>query len=599
MRGPGAWGSRRDVRTKGFLGGQMRRAGSYLRKVRVGHGLTVFGVAGVCLLAPIACMTPGRAVLETDETGTRLATAYWQQQTGSTNTFDMSRPADTLTLRIALLAAARGEQNVIFPAIPNLGELNVSNEVIVLTLPHALCLAARNDRSYQKLKEAVFDAALDLDYQQYRFGTTFSGMMFGLLSGDPGIEKASGGVSAGAARQTEAGLAVAGRLALNVVSLLRDDWRSMGLTGDLSMTLPLLRGAGREIVREPLTQAERNLTVAIWNFERYRQTYAYSVASAFYNVLEYGQRLKNAIDNESRLQENSRRAEMWFEAGRMERIQVDQARSDLLNAGESVINTRKNVEEKLDAFKIQIGLPPEAKIVLDERELDELEKEMERIAERSPNAVEAFPEEDEACRIALAERHDLLITRSALEDVARSVKIAADALRADVTLQGGGSLDRLRETGRSGFKGGEALEGGLSVSLPWDRRRERNAFKKRLLELEQAKRALEAMEDTVKQAVRSGFRNLIAARASYENQQETMRVARLRLESNNLFLLSGRSSMRDILEAESAMLTARNALCSAVIQWRLSELALRRDMGVFGIGEDGMWRETVDRGNHG
>jgi outer membrane protein TolC len=107
------------------------------------------------------------------------------------------------------------------------------------------------------------------------------------------------------------------------------------------------------------------------------------------------------------------------------------------------------------------------------------------------------------------------------------------------------------------------------------------------------------MEDTVKQAVRSGFRNLIAARASYENQQETMRVARLRLESNNLFLLSGRSSMRDILEAESAMLTARNALCSAVIQWRLSELALRRDMGVFGIGEDGMWRETVDRGNHG
>ena len=82
----------------------MRRAGSYLRKERVGHGLTVFGVAGVCLLAPIACMTPGRAVLETDETGTRLATAYWQQQTGSTNTFDMSRPADTLTLRIAFLA---------------------------------------------------------------------------------------------------------------------------------------------------------------------------------------------------------------------------------------------------------------------------------------------------------------------------------------------------------------------------------------------------------------------------------------------------------------------------------------------------------------
>jgi len=411
-------------------------------------------------------MTPGRAVLETDETGTRLATAYWQRQTGSTNTFDMSRPADTLTLRIALLAAARGEQNVIFPAIPHVGDLSVSNGVIALTLPHALCLAARNDRSYQRLKEAVFEAALDLDYQQYRFGTTFSGMMFGLLSGDPGIEKASGGVSAGAARRTEAGLAVAGNLALNVVSLLRDDWRSLGLTGDLSMTLPLLRGAGREIVREPLTQAERNLTVAIWSFDRYRQTYAYEVASAFYDVLEYAQRLRNAVENERRLSENSRRAEMWFEAGRMERIQVDQARSDLLNAGESVINTRKSMEAKLDAFKIQIGLPPEAKITLDDRELDTLEKEMEQLARLTSDAVGAFPEETEACRIALAERHDLLITRSALEDVARGVKIAADALRADLTLQGGASLDRLRETGGDGFDGGEALEGGLSASLP-------------------------------------------------------------------------------------------------------------------------------------
>ena len=52
--------------------------------------------------------------------------------------------------------------------------------------------------------------------------------------------------------------------------------------------------------------------------------------------------------------------------------------------------------------------------------------------------------------------------------------------------------------------------------------------------------------------------------------------------------------MRDILEAESAMLSARNALCSAVIQWHISELALRRDMGVLDISDAGMW--LVDNG---
>jgi outer membrane protein TolC len=119
-----------------------------------------------------------------------------------------------------------------------------------------------------------------------------------------------------------------------------------------------------------------------------------------------------------------------------------------------------------------------------------------------------------------------------------------------------------------------------------------------LIALEQAKRIVEEQEDTVKLAVRSGLRNLTAARASYENQVESMRVALLRVESNDLYLQSGRSSMRDVLEAESAMLAARNAFCSALIQWWVSDLELRRDMGVLEISEAGMWRQPGGE-NHG
>jgi len=115
--------------------------------------------------------------------------------------------------------------------------------------------------------------------------------------------------------------------------------------------------------------------------------------------------------------------------------------------------------------------------------------------------------------------------------------------------------------------------------------------------LEQAKRTLEEKEDAVKQSVRNGLRNLIAARASYMNQSEAVKVARLRVESNTLFLQSGRSSMRDVLEAEEALLTARNALCSAMIDWQVSDLELRRDMGVLKISEDGMWQESNGENN--
>jgi len=576
----------------------MMKAVQNLRNGGLCHAIAGLFLIVWCVSVPVACMTPDRAVLDSNETGTRLATALWQQQTGCTNQFDVHRPADALTLRIALLAVARGEQNVVFPPMPHAGPLAVSNGTLTLSLPDAMCVAARNDRSYQNLKEKIFTSALDLDYQQYQFQTTFSGMLLGLLSGDPGIEKATGKSSAGFGRKLENGAEIAGQLAVDVVSLLRDDWRSLGLSGDLTMALPLMRGAGRDIVREPLTQAERNLIYAIQTFEQYRQTYAVSVATSYYDVLEYMQRVKNAMDNEINLDRNSRRAEMLFKAGRMQRIQVDQARSDLLTANETVITTRQSLETKLDAFKVKIGLPPEAKVVLDVAELDRLARRLDRLARNNASAVADFPDEAEACRIALAERHDLFVVRGTLEDEARAVKIAADALKADLTLTGGANLDRARATGENGFEGGEAWSAGLKADLPWNRRKERNAFRKQLIALEQAKRALEEKEDGIKQAVRSGLRNLIVSKASYLNQAEAVKVASSRVESNTLFLESGRSSMRDVLEAQEALLAARNALCSALIDWEVSDLSLRRDMGVLKISDAGMWQDANGDGKN-
>ena len=48
--------------------------------------------------------------------------------------------------------------------------------------------------------------------------------------------------------------------------------------------------------------------------------------------------------------------------------------------------------------------------------------------------------------------------------------------------------------------------------------------------------------------------------------------------------------MRDILEAESALLTAQNALCTAVVEWRMCDLSLRTAMGILAVGDDGAWR---------
>ena len=52
---------------------------------------------------------------------------------------------------------------------------------------------------------------------------------------------------------------------------------TLGLVADASISIPLLGGSGADINTESLTQAERNVIYALWEFERYKRTFAVSV----------------------------------------------------------------------------------------------------------------------------------------------------------------------------------------------------------------------------------------------------------------------------------------------------------------------------------
>jgi len=547
-------------------------------------------VAALLALFHSGCLTPEKAERDADETAIALATACWREQSGTTNEFNVARPLDVLTLRIALEAVRQGVTNTVFPRIDGVAPLEPSNGVTYLSLDDALRIGARNNRKYQTLKETVYQRALTLDTESYAFDTTFSGFLLGALTGKPELTKDYAQAGGGAKRKFEQGTTLAGNMAIDVTKMIRDDWHSFAWTGDLTATIPLLRGSGRDIVREPLTQAERNLDYAILTFERYRQTYALSIAKAYYNVLSYAQNRRNSEGNATRLEQNWKRAEMMFKAGRMDRIQVDQARTDLLTARQSIITTKKSYENALDNFKISLGLPPEAPIALRDEELATLQAAMEVKARTQPDALTDYPPEEEAMNIALTERRDLAVTRGDLVDAERAVMVSADALRADLTVEGGVTYDAKRRQHKDSVDDVVASTAKLRFSAPWDRRKERNAYRKALILLEQSRRALQEEEDSIKNEVMAGYRDLVAARALYENKVEAFKVAQKRVESNDLFMQSGRSSMRDILEAESALLTAQNALCSAVVEWRTSELSLRSAMGILAISDDGTWR---------
>ena len=519
------------------------------------------------------CMTPDKAVREADETATAAATEVWRAQTGLTNAFDIARPADVLTLRIALEALRQGTTNAVFPRIAGVAPLAPSNGTLRLSLESALRLGARNNRKYQTLKEAVYQKALALDDARYAFDNTFSGFLLGALTGSPEIDKEGGQGGAGVRRKFVNGATLAGNMAVDVTKMIREDWHSFGWTGDLTASVPLLRGSAREIVREPLTQAERNLAYALLTFSRYRETYALSIAKAYYRVLQYAQTRRNSDDNARRLDLNWRRAEMMFKAGRMDRIQVDQARTDLLAAHQTIITAQQNYEDALDNFKITLGLAPEAPVALDDAELVRIQAQMAAQAKDQPDALGDYPHEDDALGIALAERRDLAVTRG------------------EVTVEGSAAYTGRRRSHTGGNVDDDTTSSlRLKWTAPWDRRRERNAYRRALILHDQSRRTLEESEDAVKNEVRAGYRSLSAARALYANKVESYKVAKMRVDAIDLFTQSGRSSMRDTLDAARDLLSAQNALCSAVIEWYTSDLSLRSAMGILQIRPDGTWK---------
>lgn len=68
------------------------------------------------------------------------------------------------------------------------------------------------------------------------------------------------------------------------------------------------------------------------------------------------------------------------------------------------------------------------------------------------------------------------------------------------------------------------------------------------------------------------------------------------MKSSNLYLQAGLAEIRDLLEAQEALISAQNAVTSALVAYRVAELELQRDMGVLEVNEEGIWREYVPGG---
>jgi outer membrane protein TolC len=471
------------------------------------------------------------------------------------------------------------------PAGPNDVQTSGAVHSGTLSLADAVGLATANNREYQRQKEQLYLTALDLTLARHRFARRwFATVDAGYARGEAD-EALDAGDDLGFTQALAGGAQVATSIAIDWTRFLTGDpSASLGSVLGATITQPLLRGAGRQIAQENLTQAERNVLYQIRSFNRYRQLFVVSIVNDYYRVLQQRDSVTNAQNSYESKVELRKRLEMEAGEGRTARFQVDQAEQSELNAKDSLLRSQQTYERLLDEFKIRLALPTDAEVTLDQDELQSLEE---------AGITQPVYTLADALDAAFAQRLDLANSIDSVEDAQRKVLVAADNLGAELNLVAGAGAD---SGGGTEFNRIEFHRGdyglGVEADLPLDRKAERNAYRETLLSLEQQRREYENDLDTVKLEVRQAYRKLLEEAESYVTQRKSLDLARQRVAVSPLLWEAGRANTRDLLESQDALLLAENSLTAALVDHTIAKLNFFRDIGVLQVQPDGMWEEN-------
>jgi len=460
-----------------------------------------------------------------------------------------------------------------------------STQPAQMSLAEAVRMATANNRDYQTQKEQMYLVGLGLtgarhDFEAQPFATLSGGYAKGAADESVGL-----GGQGGVNLLLASGAQISTSLAVDWLRFLTGDARtSLGSVLAATVRQPLLQGAGRRVVMENLTQAERDTFYAIRSFNRFRKEFVVSVVTDYYRVLQQLDRVANEQNNYRRLQVAAEQTRMLAEAGRLPPVQADQAEQAELDGKNSYVRAQQSYQQVLDAFKLQLSLPTAATIALDPNELAALET--------TDIDVPAY-DMDQLVQTALEQRLDLANVRDQVDDAERQVYLAENGLlpRVDLVASANAASEAPTEAAKIRFDQGD-YELGFDADLNVDKLDERNAYRQSLIALARRRRAYTQTRDQTEFEVRQAYRDLREAADVYAIQQMSLKLAAQRVDSTTELVQAGRADVRDLLEAQRSLLSAQNARTNALVDFTLARLDFLRDLGALKVQPDGLWDEA-------
>ncbi len=475
----------------------------------------------------------------------------------------------------------------------------------IIGLNQALDLAFQHSREYQNQKERLYLEALSLTFDRYRYTPTFSASGGSEIEWDTQdqfvsdmqaltgmrevstVETVDAGTSLGARYLLKGGGAIALSLTNNLTRFLTGDAsrvNSSALIG--SFTQPLLRDFGRAIETENLLQAERDLLYQLRDFTRFRKEFAVRIASLYYSVLLARETARNNYAGLNANQLSLEREQAFQQEGLRTLLQVGRLEQSALQADLRWTSSITRYKRSLDDFKILLGLSASDNIVLDDNEMQLLSETGMSIPDISI---------EQAVELAVQTRLDLYTELDRVQDAARRVDVAANALLpaldfslvASVPDSPNGSLGELDFENAT-------YTAGLNLDLPLDTKLERNDYRRSLIDYEAATRNYLLARDTVVLDVVDTYRRMTEARKSYDISLASVQINERRVEEAELRAELGLGDIQDTVDSQNDLTAARTDLISSIVDHNIAKLEFWRDVGLLYVDDSGQWEEGTN-----
>ncbi len=451
---------------------------------------------------------------------------------------------------------------------------------IELSLLGCIRTALENNRKYLTELENVFMQKIDTEVEQHNYFPLLDPLTMSYTSkwnnNGTKLQTDTYSSSAGISQKIPWGGSVAVRSTLtHTEDEAHPKTRQSLITPSVTLTLPLLKGSGLIVGMNLLVNAARAQKYAEREVENLKQVFMIEIVEKYFSILTRQREIVNYKTNLESATQLRKKSETQFKFGKVSKVDVFRAQYLETNAEKDLNLAQEALKLSIDAFKLDLGLPPEVEIVLKDEEIP--------YSEFSGDPAEL---------VAAALKNNTLWknTQDQYEDAKRTLVVAHDATKIQADITGSWTEDRrARDPTESFDRTNEEWQAGLTVSIPIDRKTIEAQYHRQVVAFVQFERNYKLSRDTLVRetraqliVVRQAQYRVTAQKAAVDQAQSAYKLLKFQYER-------GLVTNRDVIDAQQDLIRAQNGLLQALVDHKIAMLRLKQFCGTLEADDEGEW----------